>query len=204
MRCERLLVWFMRRRETARTDMNHTSSRSHLIFTLCTTQSEQEVGATLRGRLHLVDLAGSERLKRSMSSDSPRIGGGSVGPPVGGRDPQRRPSGAGGTPRTPRDQRREAGEINKSLSQLALVIQRLTGPSNSSLQYVPYRDSMLTRLLAESFGGSSKTCLMITASALAKDREETRSSLEFGKRAKLVKNKAEINLEVTHAPTAIM
>merc|ERR1719502_267092 len=110
----------------------------------------------------------------------------------------------GQTPRTPRDQRREAGEINKSLSQLALVIQRLTGPTQSSLQYIPYRDSMLTRLLAESFGGSSKTCLIITCSSLTRDREETRCSLEFGKRAKLVKNQAEINLEVTHEITPVM
>ncbi|CAE7315781.1 spn-E [Symbiodinium natans] len=64
----------MKRRETARTDMNHHSSRSHLIFTLTATQRDPEIGATLRGRLHLVDLAGSERLKRSMSTDfaSPR------------------------------------------------------------------------------------------------------------------------------------
>merc|ERR1712048_123085 len=98
------------------------------------------------------------------------------------------------SPRSPRDQRREAGEINKSLSQLALVIQRLTTKTN--YMHVPYRDSMLTRLLAESFGGNSKTCLIITCSSMMKDREETRGSLEFGKRAKLVKNKAEINLEV--------
>eukprot|EP00928_Gymnodinium_smaydae_P029220 TRINITY_DN2206_c1_g1_i2.p1 TRINITY_DN2206_c1_g1~~TRINITY_DN2206_c1_g1_i2.p1 ORF type:complete len:1065 (-),score=271.91 TRINITY_DN2206_c1_g1_i2:168-3299(-) len=179
----------MKRRETARTDMNHHSSRSHLVFTLSTIQSDQEIGATLRGRLHIVDLAGSERLKRSMSSDVP---GGSVAAS---------PRGGG---RTPRDQRREAGEINKSLSQLALVIQRLTGPKASGLNYIPYRDSMLTRLLAESFGGSSKTCLVITCSALARDREETRCSLEFGKRAKLVKNRAEINLEVTQEPTPVM
>ncbi|CAJ1361967.1 unnamed protein product, partial [Effrenium voratum] len=64
----------MKRRETAKTDMNHNSSRSHLIFTLTATQKDPEIGATLRGRLHLVDLAGSERLKRSMSTDfqSPR------------------------------------------------------------------------------------------------------------------------------------
>merc|ERR1712187_236024 len=67
-----------------------------------------------------------------------------------------------------------------------------------------YRDSMLTRLLAESFGGSSKTCLIITCSSLHRDREETRCTLEFGKRAKLVKNKAEINLEVTHEVTPVM
>merc|ERR1712107_120937 len=97
-----------------------------------------------------------------------------------------------------------ACEINKSLSELALVIQRLTGPKNGGLHLVPYRDSMLTRLLAESFGGSSKTCLIITCSSLQRDREETRCTLEFGKRAKLVKNKAEINLEVTHEVTPVM
>merc|ERR1712084_150653 len=160
--------------------MKDSSSRSHLIFTLCTTQSDDDMGAILRGRLHLVDLAGSERLKRSMSTDR-SFRGGSI------------------TPRSPRDQRREAGEINKSLSQLALVIQRLTTPG--SPQYVPYRDSMLTRLLAESFGGSSKTCLIITVSAQSADHEETRCSLEFGKRAKLVKNQAEINIEVACEPS---
>eukprot|EP00929_Paragymnodinium_shiwhaense_P022855 TRINITY_DN14474_c0_g1_i1.p1 TRINITY_DN14474_c0_g1~~TRINITY_DN14474_c0_g1_i1.p1 ORF type:complete len:631 (+),score=165.69 TRINITY_DN14474_c0_g1_i1:328-2220(+) len=63
---------------------------------------------------------------------------------------------------------------------------------------------MLTRLLAESFGGSSKTCLVITCSTKSQDREETRCSLEFGKRAKLVKNKAEVNLEVTTEPTPVI
>jgi len=181
----------MRRRETHRTDMNHGSSRSHLILSLTATQSDPEMGATLRGRLHLVDLAGSERLKRSMGSD--------VGSSI--RNTSR---GPGGVLRTPRDQRREAGEINKSLSQLALVIQRLTNASNSTLQMVPYRDSMLTRLLAESFGGSSKTCLIITCSTQIVDREESRCSLEFGKRAKLVKNNAEINLEVAYEPSPVM
>jgi len=55
---------------------------------------------------------------------------------------------------------------------------------------------MLTRLLADSFGGSSKTCLIITCSSLSQDRDETVGALEFGKRAGLVKNAAEINIEV--------
>jgi len=179
----------MRRRETARTDMNQHSSRSHLVFTLTVVQTDPDVGATLRGRLHIVDLAGSERLKRSMASEYSGVS---------------TPTRSSLTPRAPRDQRREAGEINKSLSQLALVIQRLTGPKKGGLHLVPYRDSMLTRLLAESFGGSSKTCLIITCSSLERDREETRCTLEFGKRAKLVKNNAEINLEVTHEVTPVV
>jgi len=203
----------MKRRETARTDMNHHSSRSHLIFTLCTCQSDREVGATLRGRLHLVDLAGSERLKRSMASESPaqsltpqRGGGGGAGSTTPRRSS---PAPAPGTPRSggalrnARGQRREACDINKSLSQLALVIQRLTTASGG-MQYVPYRDSVLTRLLADSFGGSSKTCLIICCSAMAQDREETRCSLEFGRRAKLVRNRAEINLEVQNEPSPVL
>lgn len=169
----------MQRRETASTDMNHSSSRSHLVFTLTVSQSDPEVGATLRSRLHLVDLAGSERLKRSMASVD-------KGSALRGRSPNGQ--------RSSQELQKEACEINKSLSQLALVIQRLTAGTAS---YVPYRDSVLTRLLAESFGGSSKTCLIITCSSAAENREETRCSLEFGKRAKLVRNRAEINLEVS-------
>mmetsp|Transcript_46767 Transcript_46767/g.100122 ORF Transcript_46767/g.100122 Transcript_46767/m.100122 type:complete len:750 (-) Transcript_46767:98-2347(-) len=171
----------LKRRETARTDMNHNSSRSHLIFTLTTTQSDDALKATLRGRLHLVDLAGCERLKRSM--------------------------GGVGDDKTPRErdtQRREAGAINKSLTQLALVIFRLTQPSSAGLRHVPYRDSMLTRLLADSFGGSSKTCLIINCSPSLKDREETRCALEFGKRANLVKNVAEINIEMQEEPSEVV
>ncbi|CAE8724908.1 unnamed protein product, partial [Polarella glacialis] len=92
----------VRRREVARTDMNHCSSRSHLVFSLNVSQSDREAGATLRSRLHLVDLAGSERLKRSMSMDSPsgrRNGSSSA------RAVQVRTSLTGA--RSPRDQRRE-------------------------------------------------------------------------------------------------
>jgi len=180
----------LRRRETARTDMNHHSSRSHLIFTLTVTQSDDALSARLTGRLHLVDLAGCERLKRSMSS-----GGAAAAVNI---------SDVGSTtPRQQRDQRREAGAINKSLTQLALVIHRLTTPGGG-LKHIPYRDSMLTRLLADSFGGSSKTCLIITCSSLVKDREETRCALEFGRRANLVKNVAEINIELQEEPSGVV
>eukprot|EP00747_Dinoflagellata_sp_TGD_P163862 gnl/TRDRNA2_/TRDRNA2_183033_c0_seq1.p1 gnl/TRDRNA2_/TRDRNA2_183033_c0~~gnl/TRDRNA2_/TRDRNA2_183033_c0_seq1.p1 ORF type:complete len:1043 (-),score=205.40 gnl/TRDRNA2_/TRDRNA2_183033_c0_seq1:217-3345(-) len=189
----------MRRRETARTDMNHSSSRSHLIFTLCVSQSDREAGATLRSRLYLVDLAGSERLKRSMADSGPSPSA------TAGNLSARQSTKANGistmSPRSPRDQRREASEINKSLSQLALVIQRLT--TAGAAQHIPYRDSALTRLLAESFGGSSKTCLIIAASPAAEDREETKCSLEFGKRAKLVRNTPEINLEIETEPSMV-
>lgn len=209
----------MRRRETAPTDMNHHSSRSHLIFTLTIVQGDPDVGATLNGRLHIVDLAGSERLKRSMASEydaasiplrTPPKPGMSRSPPGSPRDQLRETKDApkasprGSPARDPKDHRREVGEINKSLSQLALVIHRLTGVKTGSVQLVPYRDSMLTRLLAESFGGSSKTCLIITCSPSVRDREETRCSLDFGRRAKLVENTAELNVEMKNDVAPVM
>jgi len=52
-------------RATASTDMNAVSSRSHSIFSLYLTGTNEEMGATVTGTLHLCDLAGSERIARS-------------------------------------------------------------------------------------------------------------------------------------------
>jgi len=52
-------------RAVGSTDMNSVSSRSHSIFALYLSGSNQELNSELRGALHLVDLAGSERLDRS-------------------------------------------------------------------------------------------------------------------------------------------
>uniref|UniRef100_R7W770 125 kDa kinesin-related protein n=1 Tax=Aegilops tauschii TaxID=37682 RepID=R7W770_AEGTA len=55
---------------------------------------------------------------------------------------------------------REAGEINKSLLTLGRVINALVEHSG----HVPYRDSKLTRLLRDSLGGKTKTCIIATIS----------------------------------------
>jgi kinesin family protein 5 len=55
----------------------------------------------------------------------------------------------------------EAKHINKSLSALGNVINALTDNRST---HIPYRDSKLTRILQESLGGNSKTCLIITCS----------------------------------------
>ena len=72
--------------------------------------------------------------------------------------------------------------INKSLTCLGMVINALTdGKSN----HVPYRDSILTRVLSESLGGNSKTNLIITCSPSVYNESETLSTLRFGERAKV-------------------
>lgn len=87
----------------------------------------------------------------------------------------------------------EAKMINKSLSALGNVINALTESKSGS--HIPYRDSKLTRILQESLGGNSQTCLVITCSLSAYNDRETLSTLRFGNRAKNIKNKVKQNAE---------
>ena len=88
----------------------------------------------------------------------------------------------------------EAKNINKSLTSLGIVINTLTDGKSA---HIPYRDSKLTRVLQESLGGNSKTCLIITCSPSSYNESETISTLRFGKRAKQIKNKPKINKEIS-------
>ena len=84
---------------------------------------------------------------------------------------------------------KEAQNINKSLMTLGMVINALT----ENAQHVPYRDSKLTRVLQESIGGNSQTTLIITVTSNGSNQSESLSTLRFGQRAKLIKNKVVAN-----------
>ncbi|KAG0496011.1 hypothetical protein HPP92_000625 [Vanilla planifolia] len=84
---------------------------------------------------------------------------------------------------------REAGEINKSLLTLGRVINTLVEHSG----HIPYRDSKLTRLLRDSLGGKTKTCIIATISPSVSCLEETLSTLDYAHRAKNIKNRPEVN-----------
>lgn len=73
---------------------------------------------------------------------------------------------------------REAGNINQSLLTLGRVITALV----DHLPHVPYRDSKLTRLLQDSLGGKTKTCIIATVSPHSSNVEETLSTLEYAAR----------------------
>ncbi|OJD20766.1 hypothetical protein ACJ73_07897 [Blastomyces percursus] len=83
----------------------------------------------------------------------------------------------------------EAGLINKSLLTLGRVINALVdgGP------HIPYRESKLTRLLQDSLGGRTKTCIIATVSPARSNLEETISTLDYAFRAKNIRNKPQIN-----------
>jgi len=78
----------------------------------------------------------------------------------------------------------EAKMINKSLSQLGIVIRALSEKKN----FISFRDSILTHILKDSLGGNTKTTLLCTCSPHIYNRAETLSTLRFATRAKLVSN----------------
>ena len=84
----------------------------------------------------------------------------------------------------------EAGLINKSLLTLGRVINALVDKS----QHIPYRESKLTRLLQDSLGGRTKTCIIATVSPAKSNLEETISTLDYAFRAKNIRNKPQMSM----------
>jgi kinesin family member 11 len=83
----------------------------------------------------------------------------------------------------------EAGLINRSLLTLGRVINALVERSS----HIPYRESKLTRLLQDSLGGRTKTCIIATVSPAKSNLEETISTLDYAFRAKNIRNKPQVN-----------
>jgi len=95
------------------------------------------------------------------------------------------------------DRLKEGSAINKSLSALGNVIEKLAEKSSSPKKgkevLIPYRDSKLTRLLQNALGGSSKTIMICALSPASSNYEETLSTLRYADRAKKIKNSAVVN-----------
>ncbi len=83
--------------------------------------------------------------------------------------------------------------INQSLLTLGRVISALVEKSS----HIPYRESKLTRLLQDSLGGRTKTCIVAAVSPTKSNMEETLSTLDYAIRAKTIRNKPEVNQRMT-------
>ncbi|KAA3475346.1 armadillo repeat-containing kinesin-like protein 2 isoform X1 [Gossypium australe] len=92
----------------------------------------------------------------------------------------------------------EAKSINLSLSALGKCINALA--ENSA--HVPIRDSKLTRLLRDSFGGTARTSLIVTIGPSPRHRGETASTILFGQRAMKVENMLRIKEEFDYKSLA--
>lgn len=63
-------------------------------------------------------------------------------------------------------------------------------------EYVPYRESVLTQILAESLGGNSKTFLIAAVSPAAFNYDETMSTLRFAQNASKISTQSKKNVQV--------
>lgn len=77
---------------------------------------------------------------------------------------------------------KEGTKINRSLTALGNVIQRLSSGEKSD--YIPYRDNKLTHLMKDSIGGNSKTLMFVNISPAELNYHETKQALYFGSKVK--------------------
>ncbi|XP_054851233.1 chromosome-associated kinesin KIF4A [Eublepharis macularius] len=92
------------------------------------------------------------------------------------------------------DRLREGININKGLLCLGNVISAL-GDESKRGNYIPYRDSKLTRLLQDSLGGNSHTLMIACVSPADSNVEETLNTLRYADRARKIKNKPIVNVD---------
>lgn len=84
---------------------------------------------------------------------------------------------------------REAASINRSLLTLGRVINSLVDKT----PHIPYRESKLTRILKDSLGGNTKTCIIATVAPAIQNQEEIRSTLDYASHAKGICNQPRTN-----------
>uniref|UniRef100_A0A7E4V8R3 Kinesin-like protein n=1 Tax=Panagrellus redivivus TaxID=6233 RepID=A0A7E4V8R3_PANRE len=152
------------RRQTAKTALNASSSRSHSIFTirLVTAPWAETDEYPIRdsdqiriSEMSLVDLAGSERAKRTGNTGS-RLD--------------------------------EAGAINSSLLVLRQCFEKLrTNAKTRNPTPVPYRDTKLTHLFKTYFEGKGCIRMIICVNPRPADFEENKHVMEFAELAREVK-----------------
>jgi hypothetical protein len=158
-----------RNRRVGSHEMNMDSSRSHSLLTLHLESEsiDPDDGHMMVkfGKMVFVDLAGSERLKESKATGMTMT---------------------------------ETGAINKSLFTLGKVISALgkeAKKKSNDKNFVPYRDSKLTKLLMDSLGGSCMTLMIACCSPAESFLEETLSTLNYATRARNIQNRPMIQMD---------
>ncbi|KAG5182430.1 kinesin family-like protein, partial [Tribonema minus] len=164
----RALRFGERQRHVDATAMNERSSRSHTIFRMVVESKERFTPGVHETEADVDDavLVATLNLVDLAGSESVRH------------------TGATGA------RQKEGGKINQSLLSLSRVIQvRVT----SDNVHVNYRDSKLTRILQPSLSGNASMAIVACVTPAEAYTEETRSTLQFAQRAKLIKTRAVVN-----------
>ncbi|KAG2374384.1 hypothetical protein C9374_010954 [Naegleria lovaniensis] len=171
-------------RAKAATKLNEESSRSHAVFIIVAEHLERSVSNE-----EDIDCANADAITGKQGThevkESYRIGKLNLVDLAGSERVS--VSGASG------DLLEQTKKINLSLTCLGMVISALTKTYKKKEVYVPYRDSKLTRLLADSLGGNCRTTMLAMVSPALEFYGESLSTLNFAKRAKCIKNVVTVN-----------
>ncbi|XWS49020.1 hypothetical protein CRYUN_Cryun13aG0127800 [Craigia yunnanensis] len=172
-------------RYAANTKLNAESSRSHAILMV-------HVKRSVKGREHAHSSENGNSTNMAKSLRPPLVRKGKlVVVDLAGSERIGKSGSEGHT-------LEEAKSINLSLSALGKCINALA--ENSA--HVPVRDSKLTRLLRDSFGGTARTSLVITIGPSPRHRGETASTIMFGQRAMKVENMLKLKEEFDYKSLA--
>jgi hypothetical protein len=158
---QKILQYGQANRQTAETNVNLDSSRSHSIFNIrLVVQMKRHVAdggvetTELSPKFSIVDLAGSERSSRSQTTGL-RL--------------------------------KEASNINVSLMTLGRCLEALKwncDHPNAQPHIVPFRQSKLTRIFQQWFVAQSRMVMLVNVSAAAQDLDEMVHALRYGAIAK--------------------
>lgn len=159
-----LLIYGNSNRVVAKTDMNNHSSRSHAIFRLTVQSAEKGLG---------------------IGADVVRIGDFNL-VDLAGSESTKQSSSNG-------KRQKEGAKINQSLLSLSNVINALSQPDKKRPKHINFRDSKLTRILQPHLSGNAEMAIICCACPTKAFIEETRSTLKFGARAKLVTVAPKVN-----------
>ena len=140
-------------RTTASTLMNNNSSRSHAIFTISIEQHQIEDLYQAQGADGDIPMSNCE--EKGPASDEFMVAKFHF-VDLAGSERAKKTGAVGAT-------LKEGININKSLLVLGNVISALSDEGKKG-NFVPYRDSKLTRILQDSLGGNSRTSMIACVS----------------------------------------
>lgn len=150
-------------RTKAETGMNELSSRSHSVFTIHISQTHEPPNPADRDRESKITIVDLAESERQTKTEV-------------GADAKRL---------------KEAERINMSLLILGRCLNACSSLSAGS--HIPIRESELTKMLSDIFGGNSKTLMFATVAPSMFNYAESLSTLQYAYNAKKIKHKAKVN-----------
>lgn len=105
-----------------------------------------------------------------------------------GQPPRDAPSVASGQDSPPAARRGREGERAGAAAAPAASRSPSRGSRERSVDFIPYRDSKLTRILRSSLGGNAVTLLLVTVHPATQFVEQSLTSLRFATKARCVEN----------------